>query len=201
MNITNPEYFTFNVDNSMLLIGESGCGKSYLEDKLLERYVSGRSPDELQFVFLDMTGYDFENIIKNHPKYIQTLNNNHDSRKGLDQLSELAKLSDKRAKEDNPKPLLFICIEECDMARIDQKRFDDALIAINTNAKKANMKLIYSTSCIGEQTISERLLKSFDIVLAGNMPKGSAQYVGMSKGTKLKQGEFEIILQDRHTSH
>lgn len=166
MNTTTAEYFTFNVDNSMLLVGQTGSGKSVLEDKLLTRIIAAHNPQTLQFVLIDMIGVDFEDLRQNHQDLIQT-DIKFESDKGLDKLDELAQLSDERIKNDDNQPQIFICIEECDLAVADQARFDKAVMTINKNAKAANLKLIYSTSRIGEQTISKQLMGSFDLILVG----------------------------------
>lgn len=193
MNITNAEYFTFNVDNSMFLTGVTGCGKSVLQDAVIERYIKAFKPEELQFVLLDMTGLDFESLQNDHKEYIETLVD-YDSDAGLKVLEEMAETSLQRIKITGKKPMLFICIEECDMARKDQKRFDDAVSTINKNAKAANMKLIYSTSAPFDQTISERLMKSFDLIVSGQLAsEADANYLGIEQGSKIPYHQFAVV--------
>jgi DNA segregation ATPase FtsK/SpoIIIE-like protein len=179
MNITNSDFFTFNVHNTMFLTGETGSGKSVLQDKLIVKMVAAHSPDTLQFVLLDMTAVDFSFLKDEHPEYIQR-NIEIKSDDGLDMLDELAELSEKRVSEAITKPLIFLCIEECDMAASDQKRFDAALMKINHNAKQANLKVIYSTSRPSADVISKQLLNSFDLIVAGKLAsKADNKYLGV----------------------
>jgi DNA segregation ATPase FtsK/SpoIIIE-like protein len=179
MNITNSDFFTFNVHNTMFLAGETGSGKSVLQDKLIEKMVAAHSPDTLQFVLLDMTAVDFSFLKDEHPEYIQkSIEIKSDD--GLEMLEELAVLSEKRVKEAITKPLIFLCIEECDMAASDQTRFDAALMNINHNAKQANMKVIYSTSRPSADVVSKQLLNSFDLIVAGKLAsKADNKYLGV----------------------
>lgn len=103
-----------------------------------------------------------------------------DSEKGLDVLDELAELAVKRAENNAEDPLLLIYIEECDMAMLDQQRFDTALITINTHAIEANIKLLFSTSRPSPDVISKKLLESFDLILAGELAsEADATYLGV----------------------
>ncbi len=113
MNITNAEYFTFNIDNSMLLVGQTGTGKTVLEDKYIERLLKSYTSDKLQFILLDMTGVDFGQLRDNHPDYIKE-DVSFDSGKGLDVLEVTAHLAEERATSGSKEPLLVLLIEECD---------------------------------------------------------------------------------------
>ncbi len=194
MNITNAEYFTFNVDNSMLLVGMTASGKSYLMNRLIEDLVESHTSDELQFVLLDMTRVDFSYLRKEKPDYIQAYENNPE--KAFEILEEMVALSEARAKQQNAQPLLFICIEECNMAALDQARFDKLVTAINSRAKAANMKLIYSTSSPRITVVSRELQKSFDLTIAGKM-SSSADYelLGVPVPTPHNMYDFVVVQQ------
>jgi DNA segregation ATPase FtsK/SpoIIIE-like protein len=193
MNVTNAKNFTFDKANSFLLVGQTGTGKSVLERKLIDNYISAHKPSELRFVFLDMTGTDFLYIRDCHNEYIDTLIQ-FDAEKGLMALDDLAELSQKRISDKITKPLIFICLEECDMSCRNQNRFDNAVITINNNAKKANIKLIYSTSRIGPATISQRLLKSLDLLLVGQMAnEQNYKYLGIPTEIGLNRYDFAVI--------
>lgn len=193
MNITNASYFTFNVDNTMFLTGQTGSGKSVLQDKLIERLVKGHSPESLQFVLLDMTSADFDDLRENHKAFIRDYVA-LDSTKGLSVLEEMAELSQVRISEAIKKPLIFICIEECDMAFIDPPRFENAIMEINANAKQANMKLIFSTSRPAPDVISKRLMKSFDLIVAGQLASDADhEYLGVPRSQNAEAYSFTII--------
>lgn len=163
MNFTNADYFTFSVDNSMLLVGMTGTGKSVLEDTLISRMIVSHKPSDLQFVILDMTGVDFEQIREKAEYVMKDIK--FDAEVGLETLDEVSNIAEARISSGITKPLIFVLIEECNMSVHDQKKFDKAVIQINEYAKQANLKLVYSTSRIAEDTISKRLLDSFDLLL------------------------------------
>ena len=80
------------------------------------------------------------------------------------------------------------------MAYLNQQRFDNSVITINKHAKQANIKLIYSSSKVGPETISKKLLKSFDLILAGKLNDDEAYaYLGIPKAKNLPPYCFTII--------
>jgi DNA segregation ATPase FtsK/SpoIIIE-like protein len=193
MNITNADYFTFNVDNSMFLVGQTNTGKSYLQAKLIGGLVKAHTPETLQFVLLDMTGYDYWDLREKHKDFIQT-DISFKSEDALQALEELAKLSDTRKGKSITKPQIFVCIEECDMAVLDQSRFDNAVSKINTNARQANMKLVFSTSRPSTDVISKSLLRSFDLIAAGHLAsKRDYKYLGVPMARHQEPYTFIIV--------
>ena len=191
MNITNADYFTFNVDNSMLLIGQSGTGKSVLVDKYIERLLKSHTPDKLKFILLDMTGVDFEQLREKHQVYIQE-DVKFDSGKGLDVLEVTAHLAEERANSNDKEPLIVLLIEECDMAAVDQEHFDSLLIRINKAASSANMKVIYSTSRPAPDVVSRDLLESFDLILAGTLSEVDYENLGINKPKEHPSYDFVV---------
>lgn len=170
MNVTNSQYFTFNVNNSLLLVGPTGTGKTEFVRKYLRRLEAGFTPEQMKYAIFDMKVVEFDTKYEEGAKkeylYCDVVT---DAVKGLDVLEELATLSDERISKQLTTPFIFVYIEECDMACVDQARFDDAVIKINQNAKVANMKLIYSTSRPAKDTISKALLHSFELLLAAHL--------------------------------
>lgn len=193
MNITNADYFTFNVDNSIFIAGQTGSGKSYLVHKLIDRLQAALSPDEVRFVFFDLKQIEFNDTDKNY-LYENVI---IDPEEGLQKLDELANLSNERMQSKETKPQIFIYIEECDMAAVDQKRFDRAVIQINNNAKDASMKLIYSTSRPALDVVSKELLASFDLIMAGQLASGAdAKHLGVPYSEKLDRYSFLVSQHD-----
>ena len=189
MNITNRDYFTFNVDNSALIIGQTGTGKSEMVHKLIDMYQSAQSPDEVKFVLFDLKQVEFNDTNKDY-LYFDVI---YDADIGLGRLDELAELSIKRKDNNITKPLLFIYIEECDMAAVDQKRFDEAVIVINTNAKKAGMKLVYSTSRPAPDVVSKELIASFDLIMTSQLAsEADAKHLGVPYRKNTKPYSFLV---------
>ena len=197
MNITNAEYFTFNVDNSMLLVGMTGTGKSYLLDRLITDMVNAHKPNTLQFILLDMTYGNFGYLRKEKSEFVKSYENNPE--KGLNILDDMAQLAKERSKSNSSQPLIFICIEECDMAALDQARFDKAVMTINQNAKAANMKLVYSTSSPRVSVVSRELQDSFDLTLAGKL-SSSYDYEMLGVPEPRPHDYYDFVVK-QHTSN
>jgi ABC-type dipeptide/oligopeptide/nickel transport system ATPase component len=200
MNITNVDYFTFNAHNSLLLVGESGSGKTCLVRKLVEIYMQAQNPNELKFVFFDLKQVEFSDFTEDEEKHPYLLFDvQFGDEKSFDVLDQLADLSMERVKTNTQKPLIFIYIEECDMACRDQKRFDKLVTTISENAKKANMKLVYSTSSPRPDTVSNKLLESFELVLVGNFSYDHwlYEYFGISKESRPTLSDYEFLVVER----
>jgi DNA segregation ATPase FtsK/SpoIIIE-like protein len=180
MNITNSEYFTFNVDNSLLLVGQTGTGKSVLEDKYIERLIKAYTPDKLKFVLLDMTTVDFAQVRDNNSAYVLE-DVSGDADKGLDVLQQMAEKAEERAAKNVTEPLIVVCIEECDMAMVDYERFNKLLTRLNQVAAAANMKVIFSTSRPSPKVLSKELLTSFDLILAGKLTDTAYAFLGVEQ--------------------
>ncbi len=198
MNLTNSDHFTFTAHNTMFLSGQTGSGKSVLVDKLLERLVKASSPQDLKFVLLDMTGVDFWELRKKDFNYISVYIGPGFAEECLAVLEHMADMSEVRIKEAGKYSLYFVIIEECDMAMVDQKRFDTAILKINKNAKAANMKLIYSTSVPAENRISKNLLRSFDLIVAGQLASDEDhKHLGVPIIKNREPYSFNIIENDK----
>ncbi len=198
MNITTADYFTFNVDNSLLLVGQTGSGKSYLVHQMVKRYESTFSANQMKYAFFDLKQVEFNPNYEGgaKPEYLL-----FDVEEGLapdygfNRLDELVSLSKQRSENNITKPFIFIYIEECDMARRDQNRFDEAVIAINQNAKSTNMKLIYSTSAPHLESVSDKLLCSFDLILASYLDDDYYKLLGIPKVDNMGPYGFVVTAQ------
>lgn len=191
MNMTSAEYFTFNVDYSLLLIGQSGTGKSFLVNRLLQQYIDTHTAETLRLFIMDMKGVDFNQLqagnINHIEKFVQ-----FDAASGLDVLEEIYTLMVERIAQKTISPLLFIVIEECDMAALDQKRFDACVTKINRAAKLANTKIIYITSSPRESVVSSELIESFDLILFGELPGNDYERLKLPKPSIHQPYEFGV---------
>jgi hypothetical protein len=195
MNITNANYFTFNVDNSIFLAGQTGSGKSEFVRRYLRRIERAYTPEEMQYVIFDLKQVEFspdwEGGAKKEYLYKDVIFNPDE---GLDVLEELADFSGERIKGSITKPFLFIYIEECDMAMVNQERFSKSVITINNNAKQANMKLIFSTSRPSPDVIPKPLLASFDLIISGELASDADhEWLGVPKPKSWEQYSFIIV--------
>lgn len=199
MKTTNANEFSFEDSNSILLVGQSGSGKSYLVHKYIDKLKSSYGPDEVKFAIFDLKAVEFNEDEIGREYLLFDIQNGGEQ--GLNKLDELSTLAKERASNGISKPMLFIYIEECDLACIDQNRFDNAVIAINQNAKAANIKLIYSTSSPRTDTVSKKLLDSFDQLLIGAMDDYDYDFLNMDKSIMPDQYDFSVIrIQDQTVS-
>jgi len=186
----------------MLLIGQSGSGKSRLVHSLVKRYESAFKPNDMKYAIFDLKQCEFSvgNDDGAKQEYLLfDVEHGNAPDYSFNKLEELAALSKNRAKNNIKKPFIFIYIEECDMACKDQGRFDAALITINQNAQKANMKLVYSTSSPRLDTVSGKLLESFELVLIGSFSYDSwlYEYFGISKESQPSLSNYEFLVIER----
>ena len=195
MNITNKDYFTFNVHNSALVVGQTGTGKTELVRSYMRRIEQAFTPEEMKYVIFDLKQVEFDTEFDGGAKeeYLYT-----DIRFGtpedMEYLEELATLAKDRAETEVTIPFLFIYIEECDLAVQYSERFEDAVFTINRYAQKANMKLIFSTSRVSKDIVTEELRDSFDVILAGTLASDTdAEHLGVAFGTETKMHEFVVV--------
>lgn len=170
MNTTNKDYFTFNVHNSALIVGQTGSGKTELVRQYIRRLEAAFAPEQMKYIIYDLKQVEFnpeyEGGTKQEYLYAPIRTGKPED---MDYLEELAVLTHERAAQDHPTPFLFIYIEECDLAVQYPDRFHKTIIAINNNAKDANMKLIFSTSRPSPDIITPELRDSFDLLLVGSL--------------------------------
>lgn len=194
MNITDKDHFTFNVHNSALVVGQTGAGKTELVRQYMRRLERAFTPEQMKYVIYDHKRAEFSTDAKGGAKqeYLYT-DVNWGGPDGMDYLEELAELSIARAEADEPQPLLFIYIEECDLAAQFPGRFHTAVITINRHAAAANMKLIFSTSRVSRDIITPELRDSFDLILAGNLASSyDEETLGTPGATQLKAHQFLV---------
>lgn len=200
MNRTNKDYFTFNVHNTALVVGQTGSGKSELVRQYMRRLEKAFTPEQMRYVVFDlkqvefMTHDRFGNVTEYGAKeeYLYTPVRTG-TPEDMDYLEELAQLAKERYKLDKPEPLLFIYIEECDLAAQYPDRFHKAVMTINGRAKKANIKLIFSTSRPSPDIITPDFRDSFDLILSGALAsEADEKTMGVPGATSLLPHEFIV---------
>ena len=194
MNKTNKDYFTFNVHDSALVIGQSGTGKTELVRQYIRRLERAFTPEQMKYVIYDLKVVEFDPKGEGGAKeeYLHT-----PIRTGrpedMDYLEELARLAKDRYKQDKPEQMIFIYIEECDLAAQYPDRFHKAVMTINGRAKKANMKLIFSTSRSSPDIIPPDFRDSFDLILSGRLASEVDELnMGVLGATTLNWYEFLV---------
>lgn len=201
MNTTSKDYFTFNVHNSALVVGQTGSGKTELVRQYIRRLEAAFTPEQMKYVIFDLKVVEFDPKWEDGAKEQYLYSPIRTGRpEDMDYLEELAVLAKSRAGEDGEsKPLIFIYIEECDMAVAFPIRFYDAIKTINRFAKQANMKLIFSTSRPSRDIIPPDFLDSFDLVLSGALASEvDEKTVNMPGATKIQP--YTFMLRENHTA-
>lgn len=194
MNKTNKDFFTFNVHDSALVVGQTGSGKTELVRQYLRRLEQAFTPEQMKYVIYDLKAVEFdpkwEGGAKQEYLYTPVRTGNPED---MDYFEELAQLAENRATEEEAQPMIFIYIEECDLAVQYPERFHDAVMKINANAKQANMKLIFSTSRPSPDIITPDFRDSFDLILSGILAsEADEKTLGIPGATKLNQYEFLV---------
>jgi DNA segregation ATPase FtsK/SpoIIIE-like protein len=194
MNKTNKDYFTFNVHNTALVVGQTGSGKTELVRQYMRRLEAAFKPEQMKYVIFDLKVVEFDPKGEGGAKedYLYTTVRTG-TPEDMGYLEELAALAEQRAAQENTHPLIFIYIEECDMAFLYPGRFQEATIKINTYAERANMKLIFSTSRPSPDIITSDFRDSFDLILSGKLAStADEETLGVSGAARLPLHEFIV---------
>ena len=194
MNKTNKDYFTFNVHNSALVVGQTGTGKTELVRQYIRRLEQAFTPDQMKYVIFDLKQVEFDSKHADGAKQEYLYSPIRFGKpEDMDYLEELADLAEQRAKEEKPEPMIFIYIEECDLAVQYPERFHHAVMKINATAKQANMKLIFSTSRPSPDIITPIFRDSFNLILSGTLAsEADERTMGIPGATSLQPHEFIV---------
>lgn len=185
----NQSNFSIDEDSSILLVGQTGTGKTELVKSLLKKLKKNYSPKEVSFVIFDMKQVEFQDEDKQYLlKDIVT-----ESTEGLRVLKDLVVLANKRIKDKVEYPAIVLYIEECDIAAQYQDKFDELFISLIDKSKLANFCVIYSTSRVDSGTISYELLKHFEVLMVSRLSSGSTSYLGVDDTSDISGYNFRKI--------
>jgi hypothetical protein len=145
----------------ILLAGSSGSGKSVTQNHIYRQILQYNTPDELGFVFMDMTQVDFSNWPDTRYLYRPVVKT---AKEGLDAFEELGQESIRRAEgKSSASRGIVIHIEECNMVVQDKKRFEEALLNITKHKGKNNMLVVFSTSRPSPDVFTKEMLDVADV--------------------------------------
>lgn len=130
------------------LFGSTGSGKSIFHNNLYRELSRLYTPEEIGFVFCDMIRVEFP-----HWKSEYTLEYIDSPQKAMEFMEAMSDSDEIRNKK-----YIFLHIEECDMAYVDQERTENAIS--NILSKTDNVFIIYSTSKLDQKYLAG-WLKSF----------------------------------------
>src|SRR3989344_2876527 len=181
--------------HTIFLTGTTGSGKSIFHYSMYKQLMEQNTPDELGFVFMDMTQVDFAGWFSPYlylPIILWT-------EQALNALELLAKESELRAqgKSDN-KRTIVIHIEECDMMALDSHIFEQAWLSIEKHKDKNNMYIVFSTSRPSTDVFTEIIRKNTDLKVVFNLSteRDSVTILGKSLAEKLEPWKKVLAYND-----
>ncbi len=131
----------------VLLIGRTGSGKSIFHNHLYHELMERYTPDEIGFIFMDMTQVDFGRWDSKYLARPVIVNEG-------EALDVLENLKDEKRK-------IFVHIEECNMIHHDRSQFERGIDNILRNNK--NIILVYSTSAMNFSYLTDWIEKFVDL--------------------------------------
>jgi len=186
--------------HTILLVGETGSGKSIFHYSLYMQLMEQNSPEELGFVFLDMTRVDFDNW-KSDYLYLPPI---VDAEKALNTLELLGNESIQRAKgKSKREKAIFIHIEECDMVYYDPARFQKAWLNIAKHRNVNNMYLVFSTSRPSPDVLTKTILNETDLKVVFTLAskEDSIHVLGKSVAEKFVESGEKMLVYDGKEVH
>lgn len=131
----------------VLLIGRTGSGKSIFHNHLYSELMARYTPEEVGFIFMDMTRVDFvqwDSKYLARPVIV-------DAGEALDVLENLR----------DEKRKIIVHIEECDMVHRDRAQFERGINNVLHNNK--NIILVYSTSAMNFDYLTDWMENFVDL--------------------------------------
>lgn len=169
----------------VLLVGMTGSGKSVFHSHLYREFMCAYAPEELGFIFLDMTRVDFADW---DPAYL--------AQPIVHDIEEAFQVLENAGTPDTDRKLL-IHIEECDMVYRDRARMEAALDRLKT---KENVMVVYSTSRSDPTYLAEWMRRYIDmkVVFAVSSMADSRFLLGNDAATSFTlPGERIVAYQDK----
>ena len=181
----------------ILLTGMTSSGKGITHFHLYSQLMGSHSPDELGFVFLDMTQVDFGRWPSDY-LYRPVV---HGTDNGLQALEELAEESVARDEGTRDKRRgIVIHVEECDMVVKDRDRFEQALLKLVGRKGSNNMFVVFSSSRPSPSVFTKKILAVTDLKIVHQLAseKDWLHVTGQNLMREVnKPGEKVVFYQDK----
>lgn len=187
---TGREHFELDFDAEgirfVLLTGMTGSGKTVFHSHLYREFMRAYTPEELGFIFLDMTRSDFLESEWDARYLAQPIV--HDIKEAFQVLESVGSDTDRK---------LVIHIEECDMVYRDRARMEAALDRLKA---KENVMVVYSTSRPDPVYLADWMRRYIDmkVVFAVSSEADSRFLLGNDAATSFTlPGERIVAYQDK----
>jgi hypothetical protein len=136
--------------------GLTGSGKSTFHHSITRQIISDNTPNEIGFIFMDFKKVEFGEY-KNSDYLLRPII--VDPKEAVTVLKDLVHESEQRFRGINdPQRAIIIHIEECDIMYYAPDALIEAWKAIEEQAKRNNMYMIFSSSRASEEVFSSELL-------------------------------------------
>ena len=172
-----PEYLDFEKDavRFMVLVGSTSTGKSIFHNNLYKQLSENNSPEEVGFIFLDMTRVDFTFWGSPYTLQIEV--------SAIGAIELLEKMADEPQQRDKK---IFIHIEECNMFANYTIRAEAAVTTLLNRRK--DVIIIYSTSRPSPNDAFRKELRDLaDVRVISHLPTQRDYKYVMSKHFKFKK--------------
>lgn len=174
----------------VLLVGMTGSGKSVFHSHLYREFMRVYTPEELGFIFLDMTRSEFLESAWDARYLAQPITYG---------VEEAFQVLENVGTSDTDRKLV-IHIEECDMAYRDRARMESALDRLKA---KGSVLVVYSTSRIDPKYLGEWMDRYVDmkVIFAVSDEADSQFLLGNDTAASFTLPGERIIVQGERKIH
>ena len=182
--------------NLILLLGETGSGKSVFHFQLYKELVRQNRRADLRFIFIDNTRVDFHYFPESDLYHRIT-----DHNLGVQALQDILELVKGRNSKQIPNDqAIIVHIEECDLWAADTVKTEEFFREFIKLRKGSNVYVVYSTSRPSVDVIPDWLISSADLKVVFKMAseEGVQMVLGDSSSVNFTQpGERILVLKDK----
>ena len=198
INSEDKYYVDLEEKTSMLILGETGSGKSNLLNTIVISYLLKNTPDELKFIFVDPRGVEFNayNTIPHLLKPVIT-----DTNRSIEELKEIKKEMYKRRDlfvdnmvktisvynemfEDKIPHIVVIIDEFSDL--LNYKNFEHDFLELITDGYRYGIHIIMTTNANLKNKLSTFFITAFNYVVTYDLAlKEQADYIKIDEADLL----------------
>ena len=193
LNTEDKYYIDLSEKSSMLIIGETGSGKSIFLNSIIISLLLKNNPDELKILFIDPRGVEFKPY-ENIPHLLaKPISSKADSLWELDKIkkelnrrrelfinSDVKNINSYNDIVEEKLPRIIVIVDEA-IDIIEDKDFEDNLLELITDGSRYGIHMIIATSSYLRKRLSTFFLRSFNYILSFDLASPElADYVKIS---------------------